>query len=239
MLEKITPFASAIAGLCIGIGIMVAGFSIGNTAYKARATERFISVEGVAEREVDADLVVWSITFSEAENDLVALQKNLAAKRDVITKFIEGSGLKKPTISYSLPQIEDHQAKSEKSDAKNRYSAQASVVVRSNEVAIVKKAMERTSELLAKGVTLVPSEPDDNSNAFVFTGLSKTKAEMIEAAAKNAKESADRFAKGSGSKLGRIRTAKQDSLSITDSAPNIPERKQLRLVLEVDYFIDK
>ena len=62
-------------------------------------------------------------------------------------------------------------------------------------------------------------------------------AEMIEAATKSAREAAEKFAKDSGSKAGKIRSASQGLFEITDRDANSPDRKQVRVVRKVDYYL--
>ena len=49
--------------IVLGIAIAVAGISMGVGFFKGRASDRYVTVKGLAEREVNADLAVWPITF--------------------------------------------------------------------------------------------------------------------------------------------------------------------------------
>ena len=57
---------------------------------------------------------------------------------------------------------------------------------------------------------------------YEYTDLNKVKPQMIEEATKNAREAAEKFAKDSGSNLGKIRQANQGQFSINDRDPNTP-----------------
>ena len=50
--------------------------------------ERSVSVRGLAEREVDADLAVWNMSFSMGENSLEFMQKSILEKTEVIKKYL-------------------------------------------------------------------------------------------------------------------------------------------------------
>jgi len=67
--------ASAVLGITLGIGIALAGYLVGDALFKVRASERYVTVKGLAERIVDADLVIWPLTIKETENDLSVLQQ--------------------------------------------------------------------------------------------------------------------------------------------------------------------
>ena len=62
---------------------------------------------------------------------------------------------------------------------------------------------------------------------------------MIEEATKNAREAAEKFAKDSGSNLGKIRQANQRQFRITERNPNTPYIKKIRVVTTIDYSLEK
>ncbi|MGH8671845.1 MAG: SIMPL domain-containing protein [Burkholderiales bacterium] len=238
-MEKNSIAFSAVWGLFIGVGIVIAGWNMGNALYKARASERYVTVKGLAEREVDADLAIWPITFKEAGNDLIGLQRSVDSKRKLIVEFLEKSGFKGAAISRSAPRITDTQAElygESKSGQQFRYVAQASITLRSRDVPLVKEAIEKSGELVSSGVVLV-SDDWQNKTQFLYTSLNKIKPQMIASATLSAREAADKFAKDSGSKVGTIRKATQGLFEVTDRDANSPDRKNIRLVTTVEYFL--
>ena len=68
----------ASAAFIIGCFIIYSG--MGNIV----PAERSVSVRGLAEKEVDADMAVWKLTFSVGGNDLQYLQKEVVRQTAVV-----------------------------------------------------------------------------------------------------------------------------------------------------------
>ena len=60
---------------------------------------------------------------------------------------------------------------------------------------------------------------------------------MIEEATKNAREAAGKFAEDSGSRVGKIRRATQGYFSISERDRNSPDKKVVRVVTTVEYYL--
>jgi hypothetical protein len=61
---------------------------------------------------------------------------------------------------------------------------------------------------------------------------------MIEEATNSAREAAEKFAKDSDSRLGKIKTANQGTFTITDRDSNTPHIKKVRVVTSVTYYLN-
>ena len=231
-------FNAAILGIFVGLGIMIAGFSISHALFKTRAADRYVTVKGLAEREVDADLAIWPITFKDAGNDLAGLQDEITRKREVITDFLLEKGFDAGNISHSAPRMTDAQAETYyggQNQPRYRYTAQTTVTLRSSKVGLVKETMERSGDLVSKGIVF--SQNWENRTEFLFTGLNEIKPEMIQEATIDARKAAQKFADDSGSQVGNIRRATQGFFSITNRDQNSPDRKVVRVVTTVEYFL--
>ena len=95
-----TNKSATILGILIGVGLFLGGLSIGLSFYKARTADRFVTVKGLAEREVDADLAIWPITFRVTGNNLNELQQQIDQQRELITTFLVKAGFQQENISY-------------------------------------------------------------------------------------------------------------------------------------------
>ena len=59
-MKERNDLAAALIGIPLAIGIALAGWFVGHALFGARATERYVTVKGLAEREVGADLALWA-----------------------------------------------------------------------------------------------------------------------------------------------------------------------------------
>ena len=107
-----------------------------------------------------------------------------------------------------------------------------------SDVESVLALMGRQSELLKKGIVLGGANQWENPVEFRYEGLNEIKPSMIEEATMNAREAAQKFAKDSGSRLGKIRTANQGTFTIEDRDSSTPYIKKIRVVTSVTYYLD-
>ncbi|MCK5737653.1 SIMPL domain-containing protein [bacterium] len=234
--QRNTSFVLAIS---IVLGLMLAGAAIGVGFYKGRITDRYVTVKGLAEKDVDANLAIWPITFNATSNNLNSLQQSIEHSRQIVLKFLLEAGFQRDDVSFSPPQIRDNEAEQHYgSNISNqfRYHAQATVTTRSANVKLIKKTMEKSGGLVGKGV-VIEARNWETPTEFIFTSLNDIKPEMIETATKNAHAAAENFAKDSGSKVGKIRHASQGYFSIQERDRNSPDKKIVRVVTSIEYFL--
>lgn len=228
--------AIILAGLSVGIGLVIAGAMVPLAVGKYRAAERYVSVKGLCEREVAADKVIWPIQYKAVGNDLSAVISELEQKNRAIHDFLREGGIEDSEVTTSMPLISDKYTLEYGSDQRVfRYLATSTITVCTTRVDKVLELMNRQSDLLHRGI--VPQESWNVSPVFSFEGLNAIKPDMIQEATMNARESAQKFAMDSGSRLGKIRTASQGTFSITDRDSNTPQIKKVRVVTSVDYYL--
>ncbi len=228
---------AAILGLFLAIGMMGSTWLISNAIFAVKATERFVTVKGFAEKEVPADLVIWPIAYSAVGDDLAEIQQRLDNDKQKISNFLEKRGFTSEEISTSIPQITDYQAQgySQHNGPRHRYSAQTILTLRSEKVSATQQAMQSSDELVKSGVALLRNY--EATPEFLFTKLNSIKPEMIAAATKNAREAAEQFAEDSGSQVGAIRNARQGFFSINNRDRYSPDQKMVRVVTTIQYYL--
>ena len=202
---------------------------------KVMHQSRSVTVRGLAEKEVPADMAVWRLTFSVGGNELPSLQKDIIEQTKAVTGFLKEHGLDESDFSVRAPEITDTSMELYIDSSRRDfvYIARQTVLVRSGKVANVKKAADDTLELLGKGIS-VRSDYDSKVD-YEFNGLNQIKPEMIASATENAREAAEQFARDSHSKVGKITSASQGLFSIEDAAQGMEDLKRVRVVTTVVY----
>jgi uncharacterized protein len=227
---------NTLPAIALALGIVVAGYMIGEALIAARSSERQVSVRGLAEREVPANLALWPIVFSVTSNELGDLQRKADDGVAKVRAFL-ASDFPAEQISVSAPRVQDREAQGRNGDGRplDRYIAEVTVTVRTDRIDVARKAMQRTGELVKEGVAVIRSY--EYNTQYLFTELDKIKPEMIAEATKDARHAAEQFAKDSGSKVGAIHSAQQGLFSIADRDQFSPEFKTVRVVTTVDYYL--
>ncbi len=227
-ISKIAP------ALLLAVGIVILGFTLKAGVDNIAFRDREVTVRGLAEREVPADLVTWPITYSLAGNNLQTIYDQVSKNNDIIVKFLTSNGISQDEISVNPPDTYDATSNRYRSDSFNyNYSINCTVTVTTDKVEKVRQLLNRQSDLLKEGIAF--------SNSYInyqFTGLNSIKPEMIAEATKNARAAANQFAADSESHIGKIKTASQGQFSIEDSDSSTPYIKKVRVVSTIVYYLE-
>jgi hypothetical protein len=229
---------AAILGAFVCVGLVLSGYLISSAALKIKGMERTVTVKGLAEREVNANIAIWPIRFTEASNDLSELYSVIERKSALIVTFLRNNGFTDAEITISQPAIVDRQAQSYGDGSKNqfRFTASTTITVYSTKVPLVRETMKKVAELVKEGIA-ISGQDYQNKTEFLFTGLNKIKPAMIEEATKNARKVAEKFAKDSGSQLGKIKRASQGQFQINDRDNSTQYIKKVRVVSTIEYYL--
>ena len=220
----------------IAIGLVILGLLVRSGLSVFADKERVVVVKGLAEMQVPADKVTWPIVFKDAGDDLSALYERAGSTTQTILEFLKTNGVEDAEISINPPEVVDNAAERYAGDAKFRYHLSAVLIVTSPRVDAIRALIGRQGELVRKGI-VVSGDDFRYRPVFEYTQLNSIKPQMIEAATRNAREAAQKFAKDSASELGKIKTANQGQFSIDDRDANTPHIKNVRVVSTVSYFL--
>lgn len=248
--------AATILALGVAAGVLGGSAILGRSLQEMRAGERFVTVRGVAEKEVVADLAVWPIKVRVPGDNLAEVQQEADAARNKVVVFLAENGVAPADIVSQNVRVLDREA-NDYASAKGalRYMIEYTIVVRSTEVAKIQKISQMTDKLVAAGVVLSSQGNWERTTPqFLFTQLNAIKPGMMAEATRSAREAANQFAADSGSRVGAIKKANQGLFSIADrdqaaardgeggegaATGSSDLNKKVRVVVSVEYLLEK
>lgn len=223
-------------GIAVMIGLMVLGVFIYKGMNSIANQDQYVTVKGLAERDVMANKVVWPLPYKCVSNNMQELYDNIEKNKNIVLSFLKEGSITEKEIIISAPSVTDRLAQSYIPDnIKFRYQAEAVITVISPQVEKVIELMGRQIELMKDGVII--SDEYNYQTQFEYTALNDIKPEMVEEATRNARAVAQKFAEDSGSKLGDIKQASQGQFSIS-SDETTPQIKNIRVVTTVKYALE-
>lgn len=241
--EETTPQATAfwkrplvLASAILAVGLGVGGFMTGDGLVRAKMADRTVTVRGLAERDVVADLATWTLSYSATAGNLSAAQASVDRDTQQIREFFVAQGFPED----ALQPVSVNASSYTPDDGITRFTVNQRMSLRTDNVELAQEAVRREYELVRRGVLLQSS-----NMSFTFTGLNEIKPEMVAEATRDARAAAEQFAEDSGSDVGSIRRATQGYFSITArdgddqgwGAADSPFKK-VRVVTTIDFMLD-
>ncbi len=229
--------SSTLGSIALAAALAASGWWVSDGLRALRTADRYVTVKGLAEMEVPADLVIWPITFVEAADDLQALYDTLERNTEQVRVFLRKQGLEDAELSSAPPRLQDFRAEAYGDGGANRfrYRAEVSLTVRTRDAEGAKRAMQNAGELVRQGVVFAAYGPQAE---YLFTGLNDIKPQLIAEATGNARRAAEQFATDSNSEVGGIRNAHQGVITISDRDAGTPDIKVVRVVSTVEYRLE-
>jgi hypothetical protein len=222
--------------LLIALGLAAAGYFVGEGISGRKSGNRIISVKGLSEKEVPASVATWTIGYAANGNDLSEINKKLADSTKAVLAFLKEAGFTEGDMSVQPPSLHDTSMDVREKDSPpppERYRADQSVLLRTAKVDAIKPALASASNLMVSGVLLSgKAEP-----SYIFNQLNDIKPGMIQEATKNARIAAEQFSRDSQTALGKLRNASQGWFQVENRDAATPERKIVRVVVDVEYEI--
>ena len=218
-----------VAGI-VAFGLLLLGLCLKGGIDNFTNKDRRVTVKGLAEREVDADKVVWTLTLEESADELNPMFTRLNQQVDVIKNFLKEKGIDgKGDVQVTTFSVNDNLS-NVWGDEKPRYhyTVRRSVVVSSNDTHFISDLRTQTDELIDRGIIV----ESDNAE-YEYTQFQKLKPEMMAEAIANAETTAKQFAENSHSKINKIVEAGQGEFSIDDA--DIPYKKKVRVVSTITF----
>lgn len=239
-------YKSLFSGLFVGLGIFVAGFLISKSMNNHTYYGRSISVKGLSERDIVADMGRWTLTFKTTSNDVKLGSQAIEAQKRVVVNGLLAAGFEEAEINAQQPiEVEDLMVDrySNRYDPEKqmRYVLKVSVDLETNKVEKLFNSLHLINNFIAQGIVF----DGRMKPSFFYSDLNSIKPNMLKEAGQNAYTAALELANNTNSKIGKIKYASQGAFSIrlrTDTSDYGGYAKdspylRARVVTNVTYFI--
>ena len=234
-------FSRLIAAFLVALGIALAGLAVSHGLERFRMSDRSVTVKGLAEKDVQSDFAVWTLSFRRAGSDFGGVQQALAADRDKVMAFLKASGFTDAEVEARPLQVQDLFAREyAQGNQPLRFNGTGQVLVKSARVAEVEAAARAVDPLIQAGVQLGGEGEGRSGPRFQLRGFNDVKAPLLAEATRNAREQAIKFAAEAGAQLGPLKNANQGVIRITgddgtDFDNGSSRLKRLRVVSTFEY----
>jgi hypothetical protein len=232
-----------LSALLLSLAFAGLGVFVQRGLQEFRAADRFVTVKGLAERNVQADIAIWPLPIAATANDLVAAQASIDESSAKTIAFLKAQGFGDDEIKIQKTEVTDLLAQEYRANEGTnlRYIIRQFIVVQTDKVDTVLKAQGQIGDLFKQGVVI--NSANQIQPRYVYNGLNGIKPEMIAEATKNARDGAEQFARDSNAVLGGIKNASQGQFQIlpADSEFQYDEaqtpNKKIRVVTTVTYAL--
>jgi hypothetical protein len=196
-----------IAAGVLALGIVLGGYLLGDGLRRARMADRAVTMRGLAERNVTADLATWNISFGVQGTDLAAVQADVEHDTATVREFFRRAGFPADVITDGGGSINSNYDNDRQATV---YNINRRLQFRTTDVMRARAAYARQFDLIRAGVPL----QEGSNMVYSFTRLNSIKPAMIHDSTVDARHGAEQFAADSGTTVGGIRSATQGYFSI-------------------------
>ncbi len=219
----------------LSLGLVLGGYLLGDGLTRAKSADRSVTVRGLAEKEVTADLATWTIAYSATASDLSTAQASIDRDTNSIRAFFRELGFPADALQPTGVNVSNFT-----NNGIPQFTVRQRMSLRSNDIKRAQSAVRRQFDLVKRGVQL-----EDGSNmAFTFTRLNDIKPQMVAEATRDARSAAEQFARDSNTSVGGIKSATQGYFSVEardgDSGgwgvSDTPYKK-VRVVTTIDFYL--
>jgi len=206
--------ASLLLGLCL------LGFFIFQGLKTFSDKDRVVTVKGLAEMEMKATSATIALNFSFSGDNLQNLIKQTENKKESVIAYLTNVGYDKNNIKIGIFDVTDRQKyyetrlqNGEQVQVKiDRYTIAQSLTVQAKDIETAEnKATQINLDLVTKDLT------SNVKTNYSFPELNSIKPQLIAESTKNARVAGQQFANDSQATLGKIKTASQGQITISEN----------------------
>jgi hypothetical protein len=237
---------SVVLGFSLLLGLCLLGFFIFQGLKTFSDKDRVVTVKGLAEMDMKATSAAIALNFSFSGDDFQKIIKQTDNKKSAIIDYLTSIGYNKNDITIGNLDVTDRQKYYETRTQNgvqvqvkiDRYTVGQSLTVKAKDVETVEnKATQLNLDLVTKDLTA------NIKTIYSFPELNSIKPQLIAESTKNARIAGQQFADDSQAKLGKIKTASQGQISISENylyneGSGKQKIQKARVVSEIVFFLE-
>ncbi len=229
-----------IAAAILAVGLIAGGYLLGDGLKRAHLADRAVTMRGLAERNVTADLATWTISFSAQGTELDAVRAESDRDAATVLAFFRQAGFPAEAVTDAGGAVNQYYDNNRQA---NNVTVTRRIQLRTSDVMRARQAYARQFELIRGGVAI----QEGSGMQYSFTQLNSIKPAMIAQATQDARRAAEQFARDSGTAVGGIRSATQGYFSIGARDGDVAEEgggggndspfQKVRVVTTIQFYL--
>lgn len=227
-----------VSAALLAVGMVAGGYLLGDGLTRAHEAERAVTVKGLAEKDVTADLATWTIAYTATGFDLPTVRAEIDESSKALNDYFRSLGFQADELRPVGAGVNQYI-----NNGVNTITITQRMQLRTTDIAKAQRAVAGQFDLVRRGVTM----QEGSNMVYSFTKLNDLKPDMVAQATRDARKAAEQFAQDSGTGVGGIKSASQGYFSIEPrdgdqaqggyGASDTPYKK-VRVVTTVEFYLD-
>lgn len=199
----------------LGVSLILSAIFISIALSQIRATNDSLSVTGSATKEVVSDNAKFSGSFmrtvkiSSLKYGYEQMRNDLA----YVKSFLKEQGIDEANVTIStVSMYENYKYNSSGYETEKEYNLTQNVEVSSNDINQITNLAQATQKLIDKGVIFSTNAPQ-----YFYSKLPELRVSLLSDAMADARVRAEQITKGSGSKVGALKSAASGVVQVLPS----------------------
>ena len=188
---------------------------IGGIGFKALSViennNSYITVKGVSDRNVIADCAMWKITVVTEANTIKEAQEKMKKDMDIVTQFLKTEGISDTEIidTYSKTHDKFYYGGDNENTRAKRFDLKGKIKIRTNDIKKVRAIKLKFPQLQEQGINV------NDEVKYVYTKIDQLRIEMLQEAAKDSENRAQKIAETFDAKIVGLRNFVSGKFSIS------------------------
>lgn len=187
--------------------------------FKRKPAGEYITVTGMAEVSFNSDKIQWSGDYSRTGMELKDAYAAVKSDLEKVKAYFKSKGVLDSEMVFSTISIDKmfdyvHEDGSSRSVFRG-YKASQRITITSRRLDDIEKVARESMELIEQGL-----EFNSGATEFYYTRLADLKLDLIDKAAKDARQRAEKIAGASGAAIGELKKSTLGVFQITGEGQN-------------------